>query len=160
MYKREWCTCKVVVLVVKPIALWGFRRRLRRWILKSLLLRSTRTSLPDSFPCRHVNLYGTIRTTTVRKWNKYTHIKHRTERLAERVWCTWSQSSLLDIYFRFSRFQSSLLLIYFRYGPKRTHLFTLWRRVVKHTEITVLVCEQKPFSLWFLCGRKSYPVSV
>ena len=117
-------------------------------------------TMPDSFPCRHVNLDGTIRTTTVRKWNKYTHIKHRTERLAERVWCTWSQSSLLDIYFRFSRFQSSLLLIYFRYGPKRTHLFTLWRRVVKHTEITVLVCEQKPFSLWFLCGRKSYPVSV
>jgi len=40
-------------------------------------------------------------------------------RLAERVWYTKSQSSLLDIYFRFSGIQSLLLLIYFREGPNR-----------------------------------------
>ena len=36
--------------------------------------------------------------------------------LAERLWCTQFQSSLLNIYFRPSGFQSSLLLIHFRYG--------------------------------------------
>ena len=25
-------------------------------------------------------------------------------------------------------------------------------------EITVLMCEYKPFPVWFSCGRKSYPV--
>ena len=39
------------------------------------------------------------------------------ERLAERVWISTSQSSLLNIYFRLSKFQSSFLLIHFRYGP-------------------------------------------
>ena len=39
-----------------------------------------------------------------------------TERLADRDWCTKSQSSLLNINFRLSGFQSSLLLVYFRYG--------------------------------------------
>ena len=37
--------------------------------------------------------------------------------LAERVWYTKSQSSLLNIYFRFSGIQSLLLLIYFGEGP-------------------------------------------
>ena len=36
MYKIEWCTCKVVVLLIKPIVFWRSRYRLRRWILKSL----------------------------------------------------------------------------------------------------------------------------
>ena len=40
-----------------------------------------------------------------------------TSRLAERVWCTKSQSSLLNIFFRLSGFQSSFLLIHFRYYP-------------------------------------------
>ena len=40
-------------------------------------------------------------------------------RLAERVWCTKIQSSLLNIYFRLCGFQFSLLLIYFRDAPKR-----------------------------------------
>ena len=34
-------------------------------------------------------------------------------RLAERVWCTKFQSSLLNIYFRHSGFQSTLLIIHF-----------------------------------------------
>ena len=37
-------------------------------------------------------------------------------RLAERVWFTKFQSSLLNVYFRLSRFQSLLLLIYFQVG--------------------------------------------
>ena len=40
-------------------------------------------------------------------------------KLAERVWCTKFQSSLLDIYFRLSGFQPSILLIYFCDGPNR-----------------------------------------
>ena len=38
MYKKTWCTCKVVVLLIKPIFFffWCSRYRPRRWILKSL----------------------------------------------------------------------------------------------------------------------------
>ena len=58
------------------------------------------------------------------------------ERLAERVWFSYSQSSLLNIYFRLREFQSSFLLIYFRYGPNtftlhqkcgRQNLYDVWR---------------------------------
>ena len=93
--------------------------------------------MPDSYSCQHVKLSGTIRTAKVRKWNKsYTHIKHRTERLAERVWCTWSQSSLLNIYFRFSAWLSVLAPTHLL--PLRPeHPFTLRRRMAKHTKITV-----------------------
>ena len=55
MYKRAWCTCKVVVLVIKLLFLWSFRRRPRRWILKSLTSRfmedvNTRQRRSFSFP--------------------------------------------------------------------------------------------------------------
>ena len=50
-------------------------------------------------------------------------------RLAERVWCTKFQSSLLNIYFRFSKFQPSLLLIYFREGSNRfSHSTKVWHK--------------------------------
>ena len=83
-------------------------------------------------------------------------------RLAERVWCTKFQSSLLNIYFRFSKFQPSLLLIYFREGSNRySHSTKVWhktspicntplsrsarlRSVRDRAKITVLVCEQEP----------------
>ena len=52
------------------------------------------------------------------------------ERLAERVWFSNSQSSLLNIYFRLREFQSSFLLIYFRYGP---NTFTLHQNVADRT---------------------------
>ena len=39
------------------------------------------------------------------------------EQLAERVWWSKSQSSLLNIYFRFSGLHSSLLLFHFCWGP-------------------------------------------
>ena len=42
------------------------------------------------------------------------------------------------------------------------YLFTLpnaWRRTCSMcAEITVLMCERKPYHVWFLCWRKSYPV--
>ena len=39
MYKKAWCTCKVVVSLIKPIVFFGggSRYRPRRWILKSLI---------------------------------------------------------------------------------------------------------------------------
>ena len=52
------------------------------------------------------------------------------EWLAERVWCTKSQSLLLNIYFRLSGFQSSLLLIHFCYGPNTClHYTQEWCRI-------------------------------
>ena len=45
--------------------------------------------------------------------------------LAERVWWTKFQSSLLNIYFRLSEFQASLLLIYFRNVKKTIRYVTL-----------------------------------
>ena len=35
--KKVWCTCEVVVLLIKPIVFLPSRCRPRRWILKSLL---------------------------------------------------------------------------------------------------------------------------
>ena len=48
----------------------------------------------------------------------------------ERVWFTHKfESSLLNIYFRLSRFQSSLLPIYSRNGPNRCSLCTkVWHK--------------------------------
>ena len=55
------------------------------------------------------------------------------ERLAERVWCTKSQSSLLNIYFRFSGFQSSLLLIHFRCGSNASsHCHKKWQKFIRY----------------------------
>ena len=51
------------------------------------------------------------------------------QRLAERVLWTKSQSSLLNIYFRFSGFQSLLLLIHFRCFPNTcSHCTKVWHR--------------------------------
>ena len=81
------------------------------------------------------------------------------ERLAERVWWTKSQSLLLNINFRLSRFQSSLLFIHLRYGRitvlwHRTFslcdiLLSRWARrsfapLQKWRQNTFRVCEQKP----------------
>ena len=91
------------------------------------------------------------------------------ERLAERVWFSYSQSSLLNIYFRLREFQSSFLLIYFRYGPIT---FTLHQNVADKTcaiydaplsrsarrsyrngaKITVRLCEQKPYQSGLTSG--------
>ena len=38
--QKAWCTCKVVVLLIKPIAFRCFRWRRRRWILSSLMVLS------------------------------------------------------------------------------------------------------------------------
>ena len=91
------------------------------------------------------------------------------ERLAEWVWCTKFQSSLLNIYFRFNGFQSSLLPIYFRDGPNSCSHCTklsLWHKnypicdaplsrsarrsfaqsaVIAPPQLTALVCQQKPY---------------
>ena len=99
------------------------------------------------------------------------------ERLTERVWCTKSQSSLLNIYFRLSGFQSSLLLIYFCYGPNTClHYTQEWYRIspicdsplqtpVRRSftyrngaKITIVMCEQKPYLVCFSYLHKSYPV--
>ena len=92
------------------------------------------------------------------------------ERLAERVWFSYSQSSLLNIYFRLKGFQSSFLLIYFRYGPST---FTLHQNVADiactmydaplsrsarrsyriRAKITVRICEQKLYQSGMTSGR-------
>ena len=37
MYKKAWCTCKVIILPTKPIAFWRCRYRGRRCFVNSLL---------------------------------------------------------------------------------------------------------------------------
>ena len=101
------------------------------------------------------------------------------ERLAVRVWCTKSQSSLLNIYFRLSGFQSSLLRIHFCYGRNTClHYTQEWYRISRYVtlhvrpvrrsfftyrngaKITVVMCEQKLYPVCFSCLRKNYPVSI
>ena len=85
-----------------------------------------------------------------------------TERLADRDWCTKSQSSLLNINFRLSGFQSSLLLVYFRYGlntsshyTKVWHLSDMWRSTFEISAAQLRsVTESAPKSP-FLCVNRS-----
>ena len=89
-------------------------------------------------------------------------------KLAERVWCTQFQSSLLNIYFRHGGFQFSLLLIYFRDGPKRCSQHTkVWQKIYPiYVSVTLLsrstrrttipVCEQKHYPVCFSRRRKNY----
>ena len=89
-------------------------------------------------------------------------------RLFERVRCTKSQSSFLNICFRLSGFQSSLLLLLSKQEwQKRIRCVKFhfqdcrgvaWLRYRNRTEITVLMCEQKPYPAWFSCRRKTYPL--
>ena len=59
-------------------------------------------------------------------------------RLAESVWCTKFQSSLLNIYFRFSKFQPLLLLIYFREGSNRySHSTKVWHKTYPICDATL-----------------------
>ena len=37
MYKKAWCTCRVVVLLIKPIVFWPSRCRCRLGFVRSLL---------------------------------------------------------------------------------------------------------------------------
>ena len=98
--------------------------------------------------------------------------------LAERIWCTQFQSSLLNIYFRPSGFQLSLLLIYFRYGLNtRSYCTKEWHRTypicdyplswsVRRSFATLQksrcynrsLCEKTPYPIWFSWRRESYPL--
>ena len=70
------------------------------------------------------------------------------QRLAERVWWTKSQSSPLNIYFRFSGFQSLLLLIHFRYGPNTcSHCTKVWHRTSPICDAQVSRAAQRSFAL-------------
>ena len=89
-------------------------------------------------------------------------------RLAERVWYTKLQSSLLNIYFRLSRFQSSLLLIYFRDGPNRCSYYTkVWHRTYPICDVPLSRSARRSFApsqksrlhnRYFVWKQKPYPV--
>ena len=102
-------------------------------------------------------------TATARNCNKsFTDIEHRNGALADRDWCTKSQSSLLNINFRLSGFQSSFLLVYFRYGlntcshyTKVWHLSDMWRSTLEISAAQLRsVTESAPKSP-FLCVNRS-----
>ena len=90
-------------------------------------------------------------------------------KLAERVWCTKFQSSLLDIYFRFSGFQPSLFTSATgrigvhtapKYGKKpiRDRRGAASPRYRSLAATTAFMCEQKPYLVWFSWRRKRHPV--
>ena len=124
----------------------------------------------DSFSWRHEKLSVTVWTARARVGTSRPHTSNMVPaRLAERVWWTKSQSSLLKIYFRLSWFQSSLLLIHIRDRTNRcSHCTKVWRKIhsicnaprsrsarrsfapsQKSRRHTVFVCERKPFPVWF-----------
>ena len=70
--------------------------------------------------------YSIVRTALARGSTSRSHTSNMVlAQLAERVWWTKFQSSLLNIYFRLSEFQASLLLIYFRNVKKTIRYVTL-----------------------------------
>ena len=89
-----------------------------------------RLLLPDSFAWRHERLFGMVWTARAQGGTSRSHTSNIVPaKLAERVWCTKFQSSLLDIYFRLSGFQPSILLIYFCDGPNRcSHCTKIWQK--------------------------------
>ena len=100
------------------------------------------SQIPDSFLCRNMQRtfrYSMNGNRTELEQVVQSHTSNiAPERLAERVWCTKSQSSLLNIYFRLSGFQSSLLLIHFCYGPNTClHYTQEWYRISS-------ICDSSP----------------
>ena len=89
-----------------------------------------RLHLPDSFAWRHERLFGMVWTARALGGTSRSHTSNIVPaKLAERVWCTKFQSSLLNIYFRLSGLQPSLLLIHFRDGPNRcSHCTEVWHK--------------------------------
>ena len=99
-------------------------------------------------------------------------------RLAERDWCTKSQSSLLNVHHHLSGFQASLLPINISCGPNTcSHCIKVWHRTypicdaplsratrrsslryINRAKITVLTCEQEHYPVWFSCRSKSHTV--
>ena len=78
-------------------------------------LRQYVHTILDSLSCRHEKLSRTVWTVTARDDTSRSHSSNWHVmvllRLAESVWCTRFQPSLLSIYFSLNGFQSSLLLI-------------------------------------------------
>jgi len=118
------------------------------------LLGSLKSCQPS---CRHEELSGIVWTATARNWTRRSHTSNIVrERLTERVLWTKppSQSSLLNIYFRFSRVQSSLWRYVTLHYKHRSGAASL--RYRNPAEITVLyMCEQKPHPVGFSRRRKS-----
>ena len=80
-----------------------------------------------------------------------------------------SNNWALNIYFCLTRFHSSFQLIHFRYGSSTcSHYPKVWHRTypicdaplskigaaqLHSVTITVVICEQKPYPVWFVCRR-------
>ena len=58
MYKKVWCTCEVVVLLIKPFVFWPSRCRPCRWILKSLMSFETPRFPRDIMWKRSIDLFS------------------------------------------------------------------------------------------------------
>ena len=119
------------------------RRRLQENKGIQGVFRRLCSQIPESFPFQNM-LSVIVWMVAAQNWNKLSCHTYPTlhliapERLAVRVWCTKSQSSLLNIYFRLSGFQSSLLLIHFCYGPNTcVHYTQEWYRISS-------ICDSSP----------------
>ena len=101
----------------------------------------------DSFFYRHDKLSGNNDQQGEQFVNYNSHLVPAW--LAERVWWTRSQSSLLNIYFRLSGFQSSLLLIHFWYSLSNCfYCSKVWHRTYSISEAL----------LWRSARRSSAPL--
>ena len=101
----------------------------------------------DSFFYRHDELSGSNDQQGEQFVNYNSHLVPAW--LAERVWWTRSQSSLLNIYFRLSGFQSSLLLIHFWYSLSNCfYCSKVWHRTYSISEAP----------LWRSARRSSAPL--
>ena len=103
----------------------------------------------------------TIKNEEQRYWTGTSH-SHTSnimpERLAERICWTKSRQSSPWIFTRLNPFQSSFILFHFRYGPNTCARVAASLCDRNRAEITVLVCQKKPYPVRFSCLRRSHPV--
>ena len=127
------------------------------------------SQIPDGFPCRNMQRairYSLNGNRTELEQVVQSHTSNiAPERLAVRVWCTKSQSSLLNIYFHISGFSSSLLLIYRLPGPSQTmepKPFPMCNDPLSRSArrcLAVRMCEPTRYSMWFSYRRVNFRVA-
>ena len=168
MYKKVWCTCEVVVLLIKPIVFWPSRCRPRRWILKSLIYRkraacvwteaqsdmifveAQKLSVIVWTPLRYVTLHFRDRrgAALLRHRNRAATTVFMCEQKPNPIWFSWRRKSCPIVW-------TPLRYFTLHFRDRRGAASVRYRNRAARA---VFMCEQKLNPRWFSWRRKSFSV--